>query len=94
MKIQRLGGVDRRQPKARRGALGNHELVTAPKYFVTWLVDDNKLRRFKQPYQKQICNNRSGDCKKLQGGIAYTIRDSYYVLSDMQLMFLMLISNN
>ena len=58
------GGVDGIQPKSRRGALGDHELVTAPKCCGKWLVDENKWRRVKQPYQKQICNNRSSDCQK------------------------------
>ena len=59
------GGVDGRRMRARRGALGDHELVIAPKYCGKWFVDDNKWRRFKQPYQKHICNNRSGDCKQI-----------------------------
>ena len=46
----------------RRGALGDHELVTSPKYCGKWLVDENKWWRVKQTYQKQICNNRSGEC--------------------------------
>ena len=58
------GGVDGRQPRAMRGALGDHEIVTAPKYCGKWLVDENKWRGVKHPYQNQICNNQSGDCKK------------------------------
>ena len=45
-----------------RGTLGDHELVTAPKYCGKWLVDDNKWQRVKQTYQKQICNNQSRYC--------------------------------
>ena len=51
------GGVDIRRLIARRGTLGEHELVTAPKYCGKWLVDENKWRRVKQLYQKQIFNN-------------------------------------
>ena len=58
------GGVHRRRLRARRGNLGDHELVTAPKYCGKRLVDENKWRRVKQSYQKQVCNNRNGDCKK------------------------------
>ena len=53
--------VDGRRLGARRLDLGGHELVTAPKYCGKWLVDENKWRRVKQPYQKQICNNQSGN---------------------------------
>ena len=58
------GGVDGRRLRARREALGYHEIVTAPKYCGKWLIDENKWWRVKQSYQKQICNNQSGDCKK------------------------------
>ena len=64
MKRQRLGGGDGIRLRARRGTLVDHDIVTAPKYCGKWLVDENKLRRVKQPYQNQICNNRSVDCKK------------------------------
>ena len=56
------GWVDVRRLRARRGDLRVHELVTAPKDCGKWLVDYNKLRRVKQPYQKQI-NNQSRYCK-------------------------------
>ena len=46
------GGVDGRRMRARRGTLGYHELVTAPTYGGKWIVDKNKLKRVKQPYQK------------------------------------------
>ena len=71
--------------------MGDHELVTARKYCGKWLVDENKWMGVKQPYQKQICNNQSGDCNILHGDILDTIRDYSYVLSVMELMFLMLI---
>ena len=58
------GGVCGRRLRARRGDLVDHELVIAPTYCGKWLVDENKWRRVKHPYQKQICTNRSGDCKK------------------------------
>ena len=35
------GGVDVIRLISRRGALGDHELVTAPKYCGKWLVDEN-----------------------------------------------------
>ena len=54
------GGFDRRRLREKKGALGDNELVTAPKYCGTLLVDENRWRRVKQPYHKQICNNRSG----------------------------------
>ena len=53
MKRQRLG-VYVRRTRSRGRALGDHEIVTAPKYFGKWLVDENKWRRAKQPHQKQI----------------------------------------
>ena len=56
-------GVNGGRLRTRRGTLREHELVTATKYCGKWLVDENKWRRVKQPYQKQICNNQSGDCK-------------------------------
>ena len=87
-------GFDGIQLRASRGFLGDHELVKAPKYFGKWLVDENKWRRVKHPYQKQICNNRSGNCKTFQGYIEYAIRDSSYVLSVTQLMLFMLIPKN
>ena len=59
------GGGDGRRLRPRRGVLGDHELVIAPKYCGRWLVDENKWWRAKQPYQKQICTERSGDCKKI-----------------------------
>ena len=59
------GGVEGRQLKAMRGALGDRELVTAPKYCLKWLVDENKWWRVNQPYHNQIFNNQSGDCKKI-----------------------------
>ena len=37
------GWVDVRRLRARRGALRVHELVTAPKDCVKWLVDYNKF---------------------------------------------------
>ena len=39
--IDRVWGVDRILMRARRGTLGYHELVTAPKYCVKWIVDNN-----------------------------------------------------
>ena len=57
------GGVDGIWMRSRRGSLGDHELVTAPKYCGKLLVDENKWQRVKQPYQKQKCNNRGGNCK-------------------------------
>ena len=47
-------GVDVRQLRARRGALRYHKLVTAPKYCGKWLVGENKSRRGKLSYLKQI----------------------------------------
>ena len=79
---------------SRRGILGYHEIVTAPTYCGKWLVDENKWRRVKHPYQKQICTNRSGDSKKITRGIAYALRDSSYVLSVTQLMLFMPIPKN
>ena len=87
-------GVDGRRLRARRGTLGDHTLMTAPKYCGKWLVDENKRRRVKHPYHKQIRNKRSGDCNFLQGGISYAIRYSSYTLSVLKLMFLMMIHNN
>ena len=55
------GGVDGIQLRARRGILGDHEIVITPKYCEKWLVDKNKWRGVKQPYQIQICNNQSSD---------------------------------
>ena len=55
------GRFDVRQPKARIGTLGEHEIVKDPKYFGKWLVDENKWQRVKNPYHNQICNNRSSD---------------------------------
>ena len=57
------GGVNGRRLRERRGYLGDHELVTYPKYCGKWLVDENKLWRVNHPYQNQICNNQSSDCK-------------------------------
>ena len=88
------GRVDGIQTKARRETLGDHDFLTDPKNCGKWLVDENKWRRVKQTYQKQICNNQSGDFTFLQGVIVDTLRDYSYVLSVMQLMFLMLIPNN
>ena len=88
------GGVGGRRMRAMRETLGDHEFVIAPKYFGKWLVDENKWCRVKQPYQKQICKNRSGDSNFLQGGIVDALRDSSYVLSVMQLVFLVLIPEN
>ena len=85
------GRVYGRLLRSKRGDLGDHELVTAPKYCEKWIVDRHRWWRVKQTYQKQLCNNRNGDCKVFQGGIVETLRDSSYVLSVMQLMFLMLI---
>ena len=51
------GGDDGIRMIARRGGLGYHELVAAPKYCGKWLVGENKWWRAKQPYQKKICNN-------------------------------------
>ena len=45
-------GVDGIRLRARRGDLGDYELVTARKYCGKGLVDENKWWRFKQPYQK------------------------------------------
>ena len=36
------GGGDVRLLRERRGALGDHEIATAPKYCGKWIVDDNK----------------------------------------------------
>ena len=58
-------GVYGRRLITRRGTLGDHKIVTAPKYCGKWFVDENKWWRVKQPYQKQICNNQSGYCKKI-----------------------------
>ena len=46
------GGVDGRNLRSRRETLGDHELVTDPKYFGKWFVDENKWRRVKQPYRR------------------------------------------
>ena len=56
-------GVGGRWMRARRGDLGYHELMTAPKYCGKWLVHENKWWRVKQPYQKKIFNKRSSDWK-------------------------------
>ena len=55
------GGVYVRHLRARMGNLEDHKIVTAPKYCGKWFVDENKWRRVKHPYQKQICNNQSGN---------------------------------
>ena len=48
------GGVGGRWLRSRRETLGDHELVTAPKYCGKCLVDENKWQKVKNPYQKQI----------------------------------------
>ena len=58
------GGVYGRRMRASRGVLGDHELVTAPTYYVKWLVDENEWRRVKQTHQKHIFTNRSRNFKK------------------------------
>ena len=55
--------VNGRWLRVRRGTLEDHELLTAPKYCGKFLVDKNKWQRVKHTYQKQICANRSGNCK-------------------------------
>ena len=42
------GGVDVRRPRERRGALGDHEFVTAPKYCGQWIADEHKWWRVKK----------------------------------------------
>ena len=74
--------------------MGDHDLVTAPKYCGKWLAEDKKLSRVNQTYQKQLLVNPRSDCKLLQGGVASEPKDCYFVLSIMQLMFLMLIPKN
>ena len=45
-------GVDGRRMMSSGGTLGDLKLVTAQTYCGKWLVDENKWRRVKQPYQK------------------------------------------
>ena len=59
------GGVYGRLLRARRGTMGDYEIVTAPKYGVKWIVDENKCWRVNQPYKNQICKIISDDCKKI-----------------------------
>ena len=43
-KVTEAWGVEGRRLRARRGAFGDHELVTAPKYYGKLLVDKNNGR--------------------------------------------------
>ena len=43
------GGVNGRRPREMRRALGDHDLLTAPKYCGKCIVDENKWRRIKNP---------------------------------------------
>ena len=47
------GGVDSRRMRSRMGTLGDHELVTAPKYCGKWLVDENTWRRVNHTYRSR-----------------------------------------
>ena len=51
--------------REKRGSSGDHELMTAPKYCVKWLVEENKWRRVKQTHQKKLCANSTSDCKNI-----------------------------
>ena len=44
------GGVDGIRNRSNRGDLGDHELVTDPKYCGKWIIDENKWQRVNQPY--------------------------------------------
>ena len=88
------GGVDGRRLRARRGTLGDHELVTAPKYFRNGLLIRINGGESSRPTRSRYATTKAAIEIFLQGVIAYTIRDSSYVLSVMQLMFLMLTPKN
>ena len=62
--------------RARRGTLGYHELVTDPKYFVKWLVDDNKWRSVKHPYKRSYEATRATIAIFLQGRTVDALRES------------------
>ena len=45
-------GVDVRRLRESKGTLGDHELVTDPKYCAKWPVDEKKWQRVKHTYKK------------------------------------------
>ena len=94
MEIQRLGGVDGIRLRESRGALGDHDLVTDPKYCGNFLLMRINGIGSSIPIRSRYAKTEAVIAEILQGGIAYVIRDSSYVLSVMQLMLLMLVSKN
>ena len=90
----KYGGVDGRQLRARRGTLEYHELVTDPK-----MVESGLLARIngggpRNPTRSRYTTTKTDITDFLQVGISDAIRDSYCVLSVMQLMLLMLTPKN
>ena len=80
--------------RARRGALGYRELVTAPKYCGNGLLMRINGRGSSIPTTSIYATNEAAIVKQIQGDISDAIRDSYCVLSVMQLMFLIMIPKN
>ena len=81
MKIQRLGGVDGRLMRARRGTLGDHELVIAPKYCGNVLLMRINGGGSGIPTRCRHATTESAIENFLQGGISDKIRDSSYFMS-------------
>ena len=41
----------------KRGTMGDHDLMTYPRYGGKWRVDEKKWWKTKKPYQKHKCDN-------------------------------------
>ena len=85
------GGADGRRLITRRGTLGDHEIVTASKYCGNGLLMRINGGGSSCPTRSKYATTEAVIVFFKQGGIAYAIRFSSYVLSVVQIMFLMLI---
>ena len=74
--------------------MGDYDLVTARKYYVNGLLIRKNSRGSSGPTRIRYAKTKVEIEKVLQVGISYALRDSYYFMSVMQLMFLMLIPKN
>ena len=86
--------VYRRRLRARRGTLGDHELMTAPKYCGNGLLMRINGGGSRSPTRSRYATTKGEIVNFLQGGIADALREYSYVLSVIKLMFLTLIPNN
>ena len=90
----RTSWMKRDRLRAKRGALGDDELVTAPKYGGKWLADNKNGGGSSRHIKIIYATTAVVTVNILQGSMLSAPRKYSFVMSGMLLMFLMLIPKN